>query len=96
MELPKKFKLGKTEYHVEAYDSRGTDKGSVRPGTGHMRVSVTHTGTPRTDAAIAETFWHELTHAILHDMGDPRWAHEAFVKGFSKRLTQAIQTAEFK
>jgi len=96
MELPNTFKLGKTSYHVETYDSTGIDKGSVRPGIGLMKVSVTHTGTPRTDAAIAETFLHELTHAILHDMGDPRWAHETFVKAFSKRLTQAIQTAEFK
>jgi len=96
MELPNKFKLGKTDYHVETYDSKDTGTGSVQPRLGYVRVSVTHTGTPRTDADIAETFWHELTHAILFDMGDPRWANEEFVNGFSKRLTQAIQTAEFK
>jgi hypothetical protein len=42
----------------------------------------------------AETFWHEVTHAILHDMGNPLWKNEQFVTQFSKRLNQVVQTAK--
>ena len=42
-----------------------------------------------------ETFWHEITHAILHDMKNGLSYDEDFVTKFSKRLDQAIKTAEF-
>jgi hypothetical protein len=43
----------------------------------------------------AETFWHELTHAILYDMNNKLTHDEDFVTDFSKRLHQAISTARF-
>jgi hypothetical protein len=44
----------------------------------------------------ANTFWHELTHAILHDMGENRLNNnEKFVSAFADRLHQAIKTARF-
>lgn len=48
----------------------------------------------RSDSEMSETFWHEVTHAILHDMGDPLWKNEKFVTQFSKRLNQVIHTAK--
>jgi hypothetical protein len=43
----------------------------------------------------ANTFWHELTHAILYDMGCKLTHDEKFVNEFSNRLHQAITTARF-
>lgn len=43
----------------------------------------------------SETFWHELTHAILHDMKNSLSYNEKFVTAFSQRLDQAIKTARF-
>ena len=43
----------------------------------------------------ANTFWHELTHAILYDMGNKLTHDEQFVTAFADRLDQAIKTARF-
>ena len=43
----------------------------------------------------ANTFWHELTHAILYDMNNKLTHDERFVTEFSNRLDQAIKTARF-
>jgi hypothetical protein len=44
----------------------------------------------------ANTFWHELTHAILYDMHELELnANEKFVSAFANRLDQAIKTARF-
>jgi hypothetical protein len=43
----------------------------------------------------SETFWHEITHAILHDMKNQLSYNEKFVTAFSQRLDQAIKTARF-
>ena len=41
------------------------------------------------------TFWHELTHAILYDMNCKLTHDEKFVTAFADRLDQAIKTARF-
>jgi hypothetical protein len=43
----------------------------------------------------SNTFWHELTHAILHDMDCKLTYNEKFVTAFADRLDQAIKTAKF-
>jgi predicted SprT family Zn-dependent metalloprotease len=45
---------------------------------------------------INVVFWHELVHAILHDMHDPLCYDERFVTQFANRLSQAIRTAKFE
>ena len=46
---------------------------------------------------IADTFWHEVVHTILRDMGEHRLnSNEAFVTKFANRLTEAINTAKFE
>ena len=47
-----------------------------------------------TDADKNYVFYHELTHAILEDMGHKLYNNEPFVVDFSKRLHEAIQTSE--
>ena len=43
----------------------------------------------------ANTFWHELTHAILYDMDCKLTNDEKFVTAFANRLDEAIKTAKF-
>jgi len=46
---------------------------------------------------IADTFWHEMVHTILKDMGEHRLnSNETFVTKFANRLTEAINTAKFE
>jgi predicted SprT family Zn-dependent metalloprotease len=52
------------------------------------------TGVAYRSEEINETFWHELTHAILNDMGSSLDRDEEFVIAFSKRLAQAVSTAK--
>lgn len=93
MALPKRFKLGKNEYTVRPM-RRIKDGvfGTVYPT---LRV-VAYQTEDRSPKQRAETFWHEITHAVLHDMNDPRWADEKFVSAFSKRLAQVVRTAEME
>jgi hypothetical protein len=44
----------------------------------------------------SNTFWHELTHAILGDMDSGLAYNERFVSRFADRLDQAIKTAKFE
>jgi hypothetical protein len=54
----------------------------------------THHGIPFKLSALHETFWHELTHCILHNMGEDELNNnERFVEEFSYRLARAIRTA---
>ena len=43
---------------------------------------------------MQETFWHELTHAILHDMGHDLCDNERFVTAFANRLSDAVNSAK--
>ena len=65
--------------------------GSILPAFKIIRLL----GFNQTPKTISETFWHEVTHAILYDMGDPRWKDEKFVEGFSKRLNEVVHSAKF-
>ena len=43
---------------------------------------------------MQETFWHELTHAILYEMDHPLYRSEVFVTRFAQLLNKAIDSAE--
>jgi len=89
MQIPKSFKLGKQTWGV-AVVPRMRVHGRVYPAFYAMKVAANG----RKPEKVSETFWHETTHAILYDMGDPRWNDEKFVTAFSKRLNQIINTAK--
>lgn len=44
---------------------------------------------------VDDTFWHELTHAILYEMDSSLYNNEAFVGQFASMLTKAINSAKF-
>ena len=76
---------------------RKTEIGRVHYDTRRIEVARrTQHGVPFKLSALEETFWHELTHAILHDMGEHQLNNrEKFVEDFSARLAKAIASARF-
>jgi hypothetical protein len=66
------------------------------PPARQIHVAETYRDVVRSPVERAETFWHELTHCILHDMGHKLWRDEQFVTEFSKRLNQAVHTAKLE
>lgn len=100
MDLPKKLKVGDRWYSVEIVETmqRRAQMGCVYYGTGEIEVAVKSntTNKPYTKDEVADTFWHELTHAILYDMGSSLYKNEKFVTRFANRLAKAINTAKFK
>ena len=100
--IPHKMRVGRKKYLVRivrrpTYRQHQKDVGMIDYVNKLIEVA-THNkdGKDLTAACAYETFWHELTHAILHDM--KRYTlnrDEAFVEGFAKRLSTAILTAEF-
>lgn len=84
MQIPTSVKIGKRKWRVSREPTQRGVRGLCYP---QPALIVRGSDDPY-------VFWHELTHAILHDMGED-WRNEKFVIGFSKRLTQAIQTAKF-
>jgi hypothetical protein len=60
-------------------------------------LSSAQTGKKFAPTDVNDTFWHELVHAILDDMGyDTLNRSERFVTGFARRLNKAIETARFE
>lgn len=98
MQIPKSFKLGDRPYKVRLVQ--------VMPGAGRMGevdhntriVTIAHTsnltGRSFKSEEIDDTFWHEVTHAILKDMGHKLWNNERFVTRFARRLTEVVNTAK--
>ena len=99
MKIPKSIKIGKKKYsvhQVKHMDKKGIMGAISYPG---KKIFIaTHSnirGVRFKREEIADTFWHELTHAILKDMGSNLERNEKFVSAFSERLTKAIISARF-
>lgn len=97
--LPKKIKVGDNWYSVDIAE---TMKERLYMGEVHYaKRTITlarksYRGIPLKLSALHETFWHELTHAILESMGRTDLDNdESFVEEFSARLAKAIQSARF-
>ena len=99
MKIPKKIKVGKKWYavnQVKHMHHKGA-LGGVWYKDAVIEVA-THSNTRNVRfkrEEMYDTFWHELTHAILKDMGSKLEADEKFVTAFSERLTNAIISARF-
>ena len=97
--LPKKVKVGDNWDSVDIAD---TMRERLYMGEVHYaKRTITlarksYHGRPLKLSALQETFWHELTHAILESMGRTALNNdEHFVEEFSNRLANAIQSARF-
>ncbi|MCX6840210.1 MAG: hypothetical protein NTX35_20715 [Verrucomicrobia bacterium] len=100
MQLPRKIKVGDRWYSVEIVETmeRRAQMGCVYYGPGIVEIATKSntTNKPYSKDEISDTFWHELTHAILYDMGSTLYRNEKFVTRFASRLAKAINTAKFK
>ena len=97
--LPKKVKVGENWYRVDIAD---TMRDRMYMGEVHYaKRTITlarksYHGVPLKLSALHETFWHELTHAILESMDRTALNNdENFVEEFSARLAKAIASARF-
>ena len=98
MHIPKQVTVGKTTYNVNQRRKprRRFTVGEVCYDARYIDI-VTHsnwTGRAFKQEELSDTFWHELTHAILHEMKHPLRDDEAFVTQFSSLLNKAILSAK--
>ena len=95
MTLPTKITVGKTTYSVR----RGAPSGCLGNVDYDKKViSIAMRdglGNELEPEEVRDTFWHEMTHAILHDMSHPLRDDEKFVVKFANRLSCAIDSAKF-
>ena len=100
MVIPKQMKIGKKRYKVTVVPKMPikNDMGRTYYAQQEIMVGLAHnpTGIPYSHAQINETFWHEVTHAILFEMNSPLAFNERFVDQFGYMLSKAIFTAKFK
>ena len=97
LNLPKKIRVGTRWYSVEVVEAmrNKSEMGRVHYDTQTIELAKrTHHGVPFRLSALEETFWHELTHAILHDMGHDLCDNERFVDAFANRLSDAVNSAK--
>lgn len=101
MKIPTKIRVGRKQYSVEVIEAmlRKREMGRVHYGTQLIELGRTSntTGKRYSNTQVLDTFWHEVTHAILEEMGRHSLnADEKFVTEFANRLTQVIKTAKFQ
>ena len=95
--IPRKVRVGNKQYSIEIVEAmlekRVMGRISYTAQTIKLgrRSNVTQKVFP--PEQVQESFWHEVTHAILHDMNTSLTYNEKFVTAFAKRLNQAVNTA---
>jgi hypothetical protein len=97
MKIPKRIKVGSIEYATIM-----VDKAKLQDTLG--TIDYTHGiiwlakrdahGNKLDKAELADSFWHEMTHAVLHDMKHELCSNEKFVNAFAHRLSSAINSAK--
>ena len=99
MRIPKTIKVGRKRYTVQQPGRMPFkySRGSVNYDTGLINVA-THsgaTGKPLPEPSRTTTFWHEVLHAALYDMGSRKHADEGFVNELAKRIAGVVESARF-
>lgn len=88
MIIPKEIKVGKRKIPVSKIKGMKLIRGKY---VWDQKIVISDEYTQKQQY---ETFWHEVTHAILHEMKHPLNRNEKFVTRFAQLLTQAITTAK--
>jgi hypothetical protein len=98
--LPRLIRVGNKRYSIEVIEAL-LDKqqlGRIQYGEQRIQIGLRNgvTNRKRNAADVRDSFWHELVHAILYDMGRHNLNRdEAFVIAFASRLSKAIDSARF-
>ena len=102
IDIPLSFKLGNKKYNVDEVDS--LKSGGGRSLMGKLEVEENLVTVARRNARtkrkyakgeVANSFLHELTHAILFDMDHKLATDECFVTNFADRLQEALETFKY-
>lgn len=91
VKLPKKIKIGSKWFTVHQVE-RINDNIMGRIKHSEKRIEIS-TAYPAVE--VRNTFWHEMVHGILNDMGSSLCDNERFVNSFANRLSDAIDSAKF-
>ena len=94
--IPKKLKVGSVDYEVKQVEHCGTnDDFGLWMSQGIIEIANQSGGYDISESKKKQTFFHELTHAILFAMRkDDLNEDESFVNTFSSFLAEAISTME--
>jgi hypothetical protein len=100
MIIPKKVKVGRTNYQIHKVTKMNKvgAMGEIDYDTKEITIASRSSRNPHrkfSKKEISDTFWHEITHAILQDMDSKLHTNESFVTKFANRLTTVINTAKF-
>lgn len=93
--MVKSFSLGAKKYRVKRVSDRGTVLGTAYSPLGLITIQTKFDGKDIPEDSIEQTFFHELVHCILDDIGEPgKSQNEQFVQAFSVLLHQFYKTAK--
>ena len=97
--IPKKFHVGGQDIDVKEVDiCEDSCIGNIVLAQGEIQIAryVTR-GIEQSESSKLNTFYHELTHAILKTMGEYELNNnEKFVNTFSGFLTEAIRSFKYE
>ena len=98
--IPRKMRIGNKQYSVEIVEAMLEKRvmGRISYTAQTIKLGRRSNVTRKTFAPeqVQESFWHEVIHGILYDMGrDTLNRDERFVTEFAHRLTKAINSASF-
>jgi hypothetical protein len=97
MQIPKRIQVGNTEYATIMVNKakRQDTLGTIDYTHGIIWLAKRDAyGNKLDKAELADSFWHEMTHAVLHDMKHELCSDEKFVNAFANRLSSAINSAQ--
>jgi len=98
--IPRKMRIGSKQYSIEILETMKEKRRMAHISYTAQTIKIGRrsnvTSRKFTTDEVQESFWHEVIHGILHDMGrDTLNRSEQFVNGFAHRLTKAIKSASF-
>jgi len=97
MKIPKRIRVGSIEYATIMVDKakRQDTLGTIDYTHGIIWLAKKDAyGNKLDKTELADSFWHEMTHAVLHDMKHELCSDEKFVNAFANRLSSAINSAQ--
>lgn len=96
MNIPKKVRVGRRWYIVHQVKHLPCNSlGEVNHTKQTIHIAGHAYNKRLSKHEISDTFWHELTHAILNDMSHDLCTNERFVQQFATRLNNAIHSVRF-
>lgn len=97
--IPNKFTVGGQDINVKQVElCENSDLGNIILGQGEIQIAdFVARGVEQSYTSKLNTFYHELTHAILKTMGEYELNNnERFVCTFSSLLTEAVRSFKYE